>query len=102
MKRTLIIDSPQEVGKEIAVNGWIQTVRKHGKIAFFDVYDRSGLLQVVATTPEVLEQINKLEQRAAVKVIGKVKERGEKYINPDIPTGTIEMEESKVDILSLP
>ncbi|HYK08358.1 MAG TPA: aspartate--tRNA(Asn) ligase [Candidatus Eisenbacteria bacterium] len=102
MKRTLIKDSPQKVGTEITVAGWIQTVRKHGKIAFFDVYDRSGLLQVVATAPEVLETVNKLEQRAAVRVTGTLKQRGEKYINPDLLTGTVEMESSEVEIISLP
>lgn len=102
MARTLIIDTLENVGKTVTVDGWIQTVRKHGKIAFFDVYDRSGLLQVVATEPQVLEQVNKLEQRAAVKVTGVVKERGEKYVNPDIPTGKVELEAQSVEILSLP
>lgn len=102
MERTLITETPSKIGSEVTVDGWIQTVRKHGKIAFFDIYDRSGLLQVVAVEPGVLEVVNKLEQRAAVKVVGKVKERGEKYINPEIPTGKVELEASSVEILSLP
>lgn len=101
MERTLILDTLQKAGKEVVVFGWIQTVRKHGKIAFFDMYDRSGLLQVVAVEPGVLAEVNKLEQRVAVKVTGKVKERGEKYINPDVPTGKVELEASKVETLSL-
>ena len=102
MQRTLIIDTVKKIGEEVTVDGWIQTVRKHGKITFFDMYDRSGLLQVVAATPEVLQEANKLEQRAAVKVIGTVKKRGEKYINPAIATGTVELEANTIEILSLP
>lgn len=102
MARTLISETPTKIGSEVVVDGWIQTVRKHGKIAFFDMYDRSGLLQVVAVAPEVLETVNKLEQRAAIKVTGLVKERGEKYVNPHIPTGTVELEAKSVEILSMP
>lgn len=100
--RTLISQTPTKIGSTVTIDGWIQTVRKHGKIAFFDMYDRSGLLQVVATSSDVLQEANKLEQRAAVKVTGIVKERGEKYVNPNIPTGKVELEASSIAILSLP
>lgn len=100
MKRILITDTPQEVGKEVLVKGWIQTLRKHGKIAFFDLYDRSGLLQVVAVEPGVLETVNTFEQRTAVQAVGLIKKRGEKYFNPTIPTGEVEMEVKSVEILS--
>ncbi|HSD98980.1 MAG TPA: aspartate--tRNA(Asn) ligase [Patescibacteria group bacterium] len=102
MARTLIIDTVKKIGEEVTVDGWIQTVRKHGKIAFFDMYDRSALLQVVVVNADVLEIANKLEQRAAVKVVGMVKKRGEKYVNSNLPTGTVELEASHVEILSLP
>ncbi len=102
MKRTLILDTPKEVGKEVLVKGWIQTVRKHGKIAFFDIYDRSGLLQVVAVEQAVVEVVNKLEQRAAVSIVGSIKKRGEKYINHTVPVGDMEMEVLHIEILSLP
>ena len=102
MERTLILETPTKIGSKVTVDGWIQTVRKHGKIAFFDVYDRTGLLQVVASSPDVLQEANKLEQRAAVKVTGIIKERGEKYVNPAIPTGKVELEARSIEILSLP
>jgi nondiscriminating aspartyl-tRNA synthetase len=92
MKRILISKVPQHVGEVIEVVGWIQTVRSHGKIAFFDLYDRSGLLQVVAFQSERVKEASALEQRTAVKVKGIVKKRGEKYINPHIPTGAVELE----------
>lgn len=100
MVRTLILDSMKKVGEEIEAAGWVQTVRKHGKIAFFDIYDRSGLLQVVATDEKLMPIINELAQRFAVKVTGIVKKRGEKYINPDIPTGEVELEAKKIEIVA--
>ena len=100
MARTLILDTPQKVGSDVTVDGWIQTVRKHGKIAFFDMYDRSGLLQVVAADPKAVESVNNLEQRTAVRVKGLVKERGERYINPALSTGKVELEATSVEVLA--
>lgn len=98
--RTLIINTVDRVGEEVTVMGWIQTVRKHGKIAFFDVYDRSGVLQVVAASEETVKQVADLDQRTAVKVTGTIKQRGERYINKEIATGTVEMDSSLVEIVS--
>ncbi len=98
--RILILDTVNRIGEEITVMGWIQTVRKHGKIAFFDVYDRSGVLQVVAASESTVAQATHLEQRTAVKVTGKIKERGEKYKNPNIPTGSVEMEATNIEIVA--
>lgn len=100
MKRTLISESPRLVGQTIEVVGWIQTVRSHGKIAFFDLYDRSGVLQVVAATEETVAVASGLQQRTAVRVTGLIKNRGERYINPNIPTGTVEMEAKSIEVLA--
>ncbi len=101
MKRILIAQTPEHIGETVEVEGWIQTVRKHGKIAFFDMYDKTGLLQVVVVTPERLQECQALEQRTAVKVVGLVKKRGEKYVNPNIVTGTIELEATeKIEIIA--
>ncbi len=98
-QRTLITQTPQNTEKEVTVKGWIQTVRKHGKIAFFDLYDRSGILQVVATG-EVVKIAEKLEQRDAIKVTGTIKKRGEKYINPNITTGEVELDAKEIEIVA--
>lgn len=47
MSRTLIKDTPNLVGETIIVEGWVHSVRSHGRIVFFDLRDRTGLLQVV-------------------------------------------------------
>src|SRR5579872_4841375 len=100
MQRTLIVETSEKIGEEVSVSGWIETVRLHGKIAFFDMYDRSAVLQVVATSPEVVKEVQNLSQRSAVNVTGKVKRRDERFINLKIPTGTVELEATKIEILS--
>src|SRR3972149_6769419 len=47
IERTLICETPKMVGKKVKVFGTVHVVRAHGKIAFADIADRSGVLQVV-------------------------------------------------------
>ena len=49
MDRTLIKDTVNKVGQTVKISGYVQTKRDHGKIAFLDVADRSGIIQVFAT-----------------------------------------------------
>lgn len=100
MQRTLAKDTPNKVGEEILLKGWVQTVRAHGKLAFFDLKDRSGLLQIGVFTPELVSQVNSFSQQDAVEVIGLVKKREEKYINPNLPLGTVEIEAKAVRIIA--
>lgn len=98
-KRTLIIDCLTKNGETVTVSGWVHTVRAHGKIAFFDLRDRSGLLQIGAFTPELAKKAANLGSQDVVEVVGLVKERGERYINKEIPTGTIELEAQEITVL---
>ena len=47
MKRILTSETVELVGKDIKLQGWVSTVRDHGKVAFIDLRDRSGIIQVV-------------------------------------------------------
>lgn len=100
MERVLIGGLVEKVGEKAGVAGWVQTVRKHGKIAFFDLRDRSGVLQITAFDPDVVAVVANLGQQDVVSVEGAVKKREEKYVNPDSPTGSIELEAAKITILS--
>lgn len=92
MTRTLIDKTPEYIDEQVTVMGWIQTIRKHGKIAFMDVYDRSGVLQVVIVDPERVAEVDTLSPRSAISLTGTIKKRGEKYINSQIVSGTVELE----------
>lgn len=100
MKNRIVIrDTLQNIGKEIVVAGWVHTVRAHGKIAFFDLRDRSGILQIGAFSKELAKQVSTLGPQDVVKVIGIVKEREERYINKNSPTGSVELEAKEVTLI---
>lgn len=91
-QRILAIEAISRVNEEIFMKGFLQRIRLHGKIAFFDLRDRSGIIQVITTDEKVISILNTLQVQSAVEFMGKVKKRGENYINENIPTGNIEVE----------
>lgn len=95
MERTLICETPKEVGKKVKIQGFVHVVRAHGKIAFADITDRSGTLQVVGR-----EELANLKPQYAVEIEGTVNARPEKMVNDKIKTGTVEMFADKVTILA--
>lgn len=96
MDRTLIKDTVNKVGETVKISGYVQTKRDHGKIAFLDVADRSGLIQVFATG----DLVPGVGIQYAVTIEGTVAARPEKLVNDAIPTGTIELQATKVEILA--
>ncbi len=103
MKRTLIKDTVSKVGETVLIQGWVNIRRDHGKLIFFDIRDRSGLLQVVIN-PKVSEEAHKIangvRNEFVVELEGKINPRGEKQINPNLETGKVELEATKVIILN--
>ncbi len=92
--RTLIEDTISEIGKAVTIQGWVNSVRSYGKLAFADIRDRSGLLQVVGG-PE----LGQAKVESVVEISGTIRSRQEKYFNPKLITGQIEMEATEVKIL---
>lgn len=93
MERTLALEATKKVGEKVTLEGWVLTRRDHGKVMFIDLWDRSGLIQVVIK-PQTGDQFNVLETvrpQSSVRVIGTVKERSEGTINPNLPTGKYEV-----------
>lgn len=95
MKRTLAIQATQQIGEKILLQGWVQTVRSHGKIAFLDLRDRTGFVQVVGD-----KELGKLSIEDVVEIEGVVKQRPDHLINPKMPTGTIEIEVQSFKVLN--
>lgn len=103
MNRILIEKTTERIEEELIIAGFVETVRLHGKIAFLDVRDRSGLLQVVviqSQTPEDFEKVQDMHPQDVVQITGVVHKRNERNINPDISTGTVELESKKLSVLS--
>lgn len=100
MERVIISKTLSLIGKKVRLQGWVVRVRLHGKIAFLDLRDRSGVMQIGGFSEQVVGEISQLSQQDAIEVVGTVKKRDERYINKNIPTGTVEVEAEKVHIIS--
>jgi nondiscriminating aspartyl-tRNA synthetase len=96
MERTLVLDCGNKLNETVTISGWVQTRRDHGKIGFLDVEDRSGVIQVFCTG----EQLGDLHPQDVVSITGKVAERPEKLVNPNLPTGKIEIQAESIEVLS--
>lgn len=96
MKNFFISSTPEKIGEVVELYGWAQSVRKHKNVVFIDLRDRSGIVQIVGTTPDFKE----INQEDVLYIKGLVKKRPEKLINPKIPTGSIEIEAKELKILN--
>jgi aspartyl-tRNA synthetase len=85
----------EDIGKEVRLSGWIQTVRNHGGIVFVDLRDYYGVTQVVVTD----EQIKDFCKETVVLVTGKVLKRDDETVNPNIATGLVEVKADSVELL---
>src|SRR3989338_4686179 len=82
---------------------WVAKRRDHGKLIFIDVRDRYGITQVVfvpAVSPKAHEVAQKLGPEFVVRITGKVTVRPPKNVNPDVPTGEIELCAENLEILN--
>ncbi|HSW89306.1 MAG TPA: aspartate--tRNA(Asn) ligase [Patescibacteria group bacterium] len=103
MKRTLISQTVEHVGKTVLVKGWVHVRRDHGKLIFIDLRDRSGLLQVVflpQSSATAHEMAGELRSEFVVEIEGKVNARPERLVNPKMSTGSVELEALKLTILA--
>lgn len=103
MKRTLIRDTVEEVGKQVLVNGWVRIRRDHGKLIFLEVEDRSAKIQVVVNakvSDTAYKKAQQIRPEDAVEIIGKVNKRPENAANKDIITGTVELEATDITVLA--
>ena len=94
--RTLDMMNEENVGETVRVAGWVENIRDHGGVSFIDLRDMYGVLQVVMRDTTLLEGINKED---CISLEGVIEHRDEDTYNPKIPTGTIELEAHKVDLL---
>lgn len=81
----------------VTLAGWVGRRRDHGGIAFLDLRDSSGTVQVVVNDEDVASE---LRNEYCLQIVGKVSIRPDGNENPDIPTGHIEVIAEKVEVLS--
>mgnify|MGYP001239415774 FL=1 len=84
-----------DVGKEVTLCGWVDRRREHGEhLAFIDLRDRSGVIQVV------VQGAADLRSEYVLQVKGKVRERPSETVNTSLETGGIEVEGAEVTVLA--
>ena len=87
----------EQAGQTVTLSGWVGRRRDHGGIAFLDLRDRSGTVQVVVNDEQVAGD---LRNEYCLQIVGDVQVRPEGNENSDIPTGDIEVVATQVKVLS--
>jgi aspartyl-tRNA synthetase len=87
-----------DIGSTVTLAGWVASRRDHGGVAFLDLRDASGIVQVVVHDPEVAHG---LRDEYCLRIVGSVAARPAGNENPDLPTGSIEVMAQEVEILSV-
>jgi aspartyl-tRNA synthetase len=91
------------VGTQVRVAGWVHRRRDHGGLVFVDVRDRTGLVQVVFnpdSAPDAHARSHALRSEWVISVRGEVVPRSEETVNPDMPTGKVEVRAAELDVLA--
>jgi len=91
------------VGQTVTLAGWVNRRRDHGGVAFFDLRDRSGTVQITINPDlpkEVLDRVADVRMEWVLQVEGEVQKRPEGMANPKMATGEIETIAKKVIVLN--
>ena len=90
------------VGEVVTLCGWVHRRRDHGGVIFIDLRDRSGLVQVVYD-PDTVEAFATAEQvrpEYVLRAVGRVRERPPGTLNPELPTGAVEVLGESLEVLN--
>jgi aspartyl-tRNA synthetase len=89
-------------GEQVTLAGWVARRRDHGGVAFLDLRDASGVVQVVAdpTAGAALEAAHDVRPEYVVKVRGRVRTRPEGMVNPNLDTGEVEVAADALEVLA--
>jgi aspartyl-tRNA synthetase len=93
--------SASDTGQTVRLSGWVHRKRDHGGVLFVDLRDHYGLTQIVADVDSpALAILEGLRLESVVTIEGDVKARSEATVNPNLPTGSIEVYARAATVLS--
>jgi aspartyl-tRNA synthetase len=88
------------IGETVRLSGWCHRIRDHGGVLFIDLRDHYGITQCVADPDSAaFKDAEKLRSEWVVRMEGRVRRRPEGTDNPDLPTGTVELYVSEIEVL---
>jgi aspartyl-tRNA synthetase len=91
----------EDVGKSVRLSGWVHRVRDHGGLLFVDLRDHYGLTQAVADPHSpAFKDAEKLKPEWVVRIDGEVVARTAETVNPNLPTGEVEVRIKSIEVLS--
>jgi len=88
------------VGESVTLAGWVVRPRDHGGIVFFELRDRSGLMQVVVD-PSEFPEADGLRMESCISVTGTIQARPDGMQNPDLETGQVDLAATGLNVLSV-
>jgi aspartyl-tRNA synthetase len=94
---------PEHVGQRLTLAGWADSRRDHGGLVFIDLRDKTGLCQLVMNperAPEAAETAHTVRNEFVLQAEGEVVRRAPEAVNPNIPTGEIELQVDRLDVLA--
>ena len=92
-----------DIGNQVCVMGWVQKQRDLGNLIFIDLRDRTGIVQLAfddKTEKEIFDKAFGIRAEYVLAAHGVVRQRGEGAINPNLPTGAVEIFVTELKILS--
>ena len=95
--------SPDRVGETVDVAGWVARRRDHGGLIFVDLRDHTGIVQLVINpehAPEAAKVAHEIRSEFVVHARGDVARRAPEAVNPNIPTGEVEIQVNELEIVS--
>jgi aspartyl-tRNA synthetase len=95
--------TPERVGKTVNVAGWVARRRDHGGLIFIDLRDHTGIVQLVINperAPEAAQVAHEIRSEFVVHARGEVTRRAPEAVNPNIPTGEVEIQVDELGIVS--
>ncbi|MEM6255687.1 MAG: aspartate--tRNA ligase [Cyanobacteria bacterium P01_D01_bin.156] len=93
----------EHIDKTVTLYGWVDRRRDHGGVIFLDLRDREGVVQIVSDperTPESYPVADQVRNEYVVKIEGRVHQRLPEALNPNLPTGEVEIYADNIELLS--
>jgi aspartyl-tRNA synthetase len=95
--------NPERVGEALSVSGWVARRRDHGGLIFIDLRDHTGIVQLVINperAPEAAKVAHDIRSEFVVHARGEVVRRAPEAVNPNVPTGEVEIQVDELEIVA--